>query len=316
MPDIVKEWTQDTELINHDVKRIPIWMKLYGLDVKYWGLESLKKLSGVVGRFIKCDDATFHGNFLGFARVMIEVEIGQDFPNIITFLNEYGVSKEIKVDPIPRTPKATEVVKTPVVVPPIPLVESSLPRRFLTRLMRNDRGEKRTFTPGGFSPGGLTFMESLSQSLQKTRLGITENRLVEKETKIKSSNGNKVRNNLGDQWAICTNSSLHKGGRIWLLWDPSAYDIDILDVQIHSIHFKVVDKIRRKNFWMTIVYGLNKAAERLPLWDSLRFYHNMTNGPWIVAGDFNSVMATNERIGGAPITHAEIRPMLQSIQDY
>ncbi|XP_074298590.1 uncharacterized protein LOC141629499 [Silene latifolia] len=96
-PVIVKEWTQDTELIKHDVKRIPIWMKLYGLDDKYWGLECLKKLSGVVGSFIKCDDATFHRNFLGFARIMIEVDVGQEFPDIITFLNEHGVSKQLKV---------------------------------------------------------------------------------------------------------------------------------------------------------------------------------------------------------------------------
>ncbi|XP_074267060.1 uncharacterized protein LOC141590362 [Silene latifolia] len=129
------------------------------------------------------------------------------------------------------------------------------------------------------------------------------------ETKIRSSNGNKVRNNLGDHWAICTNSTLHRGGRIWLLWEPTAYDINILDVQTQSIHFQVIDKIRRKQFWMTVVYGLNKAAERIPLWDSLRKYHSMIQGPWIVAGDFNSVMAVNERIGGAPISHAEIRPI-------
>ncbi|XP_074305135.1 uncharacterized protein LOC141640143 [Silene latifolia] len=293
-PVIIKEWTQDTELIKHDVKRIPVWMKLYGLDVKYWGLECLKKLSGVVGRFIKCDDATFHRNFLGFARIMIEVDIGQEFPEVITFLNEHGVSKQLKVpaqDPIPRTPKATEVAMTPVVVPAIPLVERSLPRRFLTRLMRNDRGEKRTVPSGVLTPGGVSIMESLSQSLQKTRLGIIENRLFEKGGSSKS------------------------GGRIWLLWEPTAYDIDILDVQIQSIHFQVIDKIRRQKFWMTVVYGLNKAAERIPLWESLRTYHNMVKGPWIVAGDFNSVMASNERIGGAPISHAEIRPMLQTIQD-
>ncbi|XP_074300092.1 uncharacterized protein LOC141631303 [Silene latifolia] len=135
------------------------------------------------------------------------------------------------------------------------------------------------------------------------------------ETKIRSSNGNKVKNNLGDHWAICTNSTLHRGGRIWLLWEPTAYDINILDVQIQSIHFQVIDKIRRKNFWMTVVYGLNKAAERIPLWDSLRNYHSMIQGPWIVAGDFNSVMEVNERIGRAPISHAEIKPMLQTIQD-
>ncbi|XP_074288414.1 uncharacterized protein LOC141613573 [Silene latifolia] len=50
--------------------------RIYGLDVKFWGVESLKKIFGVVGKFIKSDDATFHKNFLGFSRLLIEVEIG------------------------------------------------------------------------------------------------------------------------------------------------------------------------------------------------------------------------------------------------
>ncbi|XP_074318633.1 uncharacterized protein LOC141655452 [Silene latifolia] len=116
-----------------------------------------------------------------------------------------------------------------------------------------------------------TMQQEIKRSLILNKVGLCG--LL--ETKIRSSNGNKVRNNLGDHWAICTNSTLHRGGRIWLLWEPTAYDINILDVQIQSIHFQVIDKIRRKNFWMTVVYGLNKAAERIPLWDSLRKYHSM-----------------------------------------
>ncbi|XP_074265182.1 uncharacterized protein LOC141587606 [Silene latifolia] len=225
-PVIVKEWIQDTELIKHDVKRIPIWMKLYGLDVKYWGLECLKKLSGVVGGFIKCDDATVHRNFLGFARIMIEVDIGQEFPIVITFLNEYGVSKQLKV------------------------VYDWLPLQ-------------------------CTACKGLGHPTENCRKGMTK-------------------------------PAVRK------IWKPKVVPTQ---KQQKPAPKPVVDKIRRKNFWMIVVYGLNKAADRLPLWDSLRVYHSMTNGPWIVAGDFNSVMAVNERIGGAPISHAEIRPMLQTIQD-
>ncbi|XP_074315296.1 uncharacterized protein LOC141651483 [Silene latifolia] len=135
------------------------------------------------------------------------------------------------------------------------------------------------------------------------------------ETKIKVNNGNNVRLNICDGWSVCTNSSLHKGGRIWLIWDPSSYDVTIFDIQIQSIHTKVVDKVRRKEFWFTMVYGMNKLADREPLWDSLRKYHSGLNGPWLVGGDFNAIMASNERIGGAPITNAEMRPLSQLAHD-
>ncbi|XP_074290417.1 uncharacterized protein LOC141617141 [Silene latifolia] len=170
-----------------------------------------------------------------------------------------------------------------------PVVENSLPRRFISRLMRNEDGGKR------FTTGGVTFMEALSTSMHKARLGLIECRNMEKEESSKS----------------ITENGLHKGGRIWLIWDPKAFDVEIIDVAVQSIHTKVLDKARRKEFWFTVVYGLNKQAERHPLWDSLRQYCKIVRGPWVVGGDFNAVMASNERIGGAHISHAEMAPLSQ-----
>ncbi|XP_074301196.1 uncharacterized protein LOC141632554 [Silene latifolia] len=338
LPVIVNEWRPETELIKHDVKIVPIWMKIYGLDVKFWGQESLKKISGVVGKFVKSDDATTHRNFLGFARLLVEVEIVQQFPHEINFLDEHGKSQIVKVvyDWIPVscttckgmghvskdcwkgtgkmnvkqkvksvtkvpdksvvhvvtvTPVAPRVVMTPVIVQKTPTVESSIPRRLITKLMRTDKGEKRSFPPGGVS-----FMEALSSSFQRSRIDFFG--LVEKgETSKLKDNG------------------LHKGGKIWLIWDPHLFEVDVCDVTIQCIHSKIVDKARKVVFWFTVVYGLNHHNEIEDLWNSLRSYHGSVDGPWIVRGDFNSIMASDERIGGAPVTNAEVRPMLQTVQD-
>ncbi|XP_074299770.1 uncharacterized protein LOC141630932 [Silene latifolia] len=96
-PVIIKEWHPEMQLVKHEVKRIPLWMKLYDLDVKLWGIECLKKLSSGVGKFIKCDESTFHKNFLGFARIMVEVDIDQSFPTVLNFLDETDKSQTIKV---------------------------------------------------------------------------------------------------------------------------------------------------------------------------------------------------------------------------
>ncbi|XP_074288364.1 uncharacterized protein LOC141613524 [Silene latifolia] len=350
-PVIVNEWRPEIELIKHEVKIVPIWMKIHGLDVKFWGQESLKKISGVVGKFVKSDDATTHKNFLGFARILVEVEIGQQFPSEIKFLDEHGKTHTVKVvydwlpvsctgckgmghvakdcrkgtgkmkvskvrpaTKVPEksvvpvvtvTPVAPRVMMTPVIVQKTPIVESSIPRRFITKLMRNDKGEKRSFPPGS-----VTVMEALTASLQRSRLGISG--LVERgETSKSKDNGNTI----CQDWAICTNTSLHKGGRIWLIWDTKVYEVTVYDVTIQCIHSKVVDKARKTVFWFTVVYGLNQLNERDDLWNSLRSYHGRVNGPWLVGGDFNSVMASDERIGSAPVTNAETRPMLQTMQD-
>ncbi|XP_074292776.1 uncharacterized protein LOC141619656 [Silene latifolia] len=135
------------------------------------------------------------------------------------------------------------------------------------------------------------------------------------EAKIKSRNWNKVTNNICSNWAICTNSHLHSGGRIWIIWDPFLFEVDILDVTIQCIHTKVFDKARRKDFYFTVVYGLNSLGDREPLWQSIRSYHLQLNSPWLLCGDFNAIMERNERIGGAEITNAELRPMADAIRD-
>ncbi|XP_074315004.1 uncharacterized protein LOC141651181 [Silene latifolia] len=134
------------------------------------------------------------------------------------------------------------------------------------------------------------------------------------ETKIKSHRWLQVQNNLCDNWSICTNSSLHSGGRIWLLWDPVLFTVNVKDMTDQVIHTEIYDKVRRKSFCFTLVYGLNKAAERESLWSCLRQYQRSILGPWMVCGDFNA-MSIDERIGGAKVTRADIVPLAEVIHD-
>ncbi|XP_074300097.1 uncharacterized protein LOC141631307 [Silene latifolia] len=234
-PVIVKEWKPETELIKHDVKSIPIWVKLYGLDIKFWGTSCLSKISGLVGKFLRCDEATSRRAFLGFARMLVEVQIGQEFSTEIEFLDELGV---------------------PVIVGKSPVVETqSLPRRFITKMLRQDSSEPRIFTPRGIS-----LMDALTVSLLKAR---------------NVSNGKRVIQMVSDQ----------------------------------LIHAQVFDKGNNKKFWVTMVYGFNKSQERISLWNNLQACEGLVQGPWIVCGDFNSVIDVNERIGGADVTWSEMAPM-------
>ncbi|XP_074313343.1 uncharacterized protein LOC141648515 [Silene latifolia] len=104
-PVIINEWTPDSELHKHDVSKIPLWMKVYGLDIKFWSEKSLRKICGSVGQFIKCDEATCNRTYLGFARVMVEVTIGQQFPNAVQFIDKNGHNQRARIvyDWLPTT---------------------------------------------------------------------------------------------------------------------------------------------------------------------------------------------------------------------
>ncbi|XP_074290663.1 uncharacterized protein LOC141617376 [Silene latifolia] len=119
---------------------------------------------------------------------------------------------------------------------------------------------------------------------------------------------NKVRNNICSGWSICTNNSVAEGGRIWLLWNPGSFAVDILDVSPQSIHSRITMRGNQQVFYFTVVYGFNRAAERGTLWTSLKGYYNAVQGSWLVGGDFNNIIHPNERLGGAPVSLADIKP--------
>ncbi|XP_074288354.1 uncharacterized protein LOC141613514 [Silene latifolia] len=159
----------------------------------------------------------------------------------------------------------------------------SMSRRLISKLLRNDSGEPRLFTPRG-----ITFMDALNLSMQKAR---TESRSKPGFQVTSSENGH------------------HPGGRVWLLWDPTLYQVDVLNITEQCIHSKVYDKMKKDYFWFTLMYGFNKLLERESLWESIKVYGLTVDGPWLVCGDFNSITSVDERIGGVDVTWAEIAPM-------
>ncbi|KAL9241937.1 hypothetical protein vseg_015989 [Gypsophila vaccaria] len=96
-PMIVKEWTAEMEMKKTDVLSVPTWIQLHQLPLKFWG-KSLPKIAGLVGKYIHSDSATEHKTKLGFARVLVEVEVDQQFPDHISFRDEVGQVMKIAVE--------------------------------------------------------------------------------------------------------------------------------------------------------------------------------------------------------------------------
>ncbi|XP_074293131.1 uncharacterized protein LOC141620062 [Silene latifolia] len=80
------------------VKAVPIWLRLCGLPLKFWSKVCLEKLSGLLGKFVKRDAATEDKTRLGYARLLVEVEIGQEFPDKLFFKDEKGAEVSILVE--------------------------------------------------------------------------------------------------------------------------------------------------------------------------------------------------------------------------
>ncbi|KAK4729493.1 hypothetical protein R3W88_022481 [Solanum pinnatisectum] len=87
-PFIVKEWTQEQEFTKEELETVPIWIKFPGLDFKYWSRAGLSKIGSLIGKPMMVDHNTEARNGLNFARILVEVELGAQLPDVVKFTNE------------------------------------------------------------------------------------------------------------------------------------------------------------------------------------------------------------------------------------
>ncbi|XP_062085792.1 uncharacterized protein LOC133791901 [Humulus lupulus] len=88
-PIIVRPWTIDLADMRL-VKSVPIWVRLPGLGLQYWGTKCLSALMITIGKPILVDKVTKDRSMMQFARVLVEIEISDEIPKSIKFLNERG----------------------------------------------------------------------------------------------------------------------------------------------------------------------------------------------------------------------------------
>ncbi|XP_074303649.1 uncharacterized protein LOC141638125 [Silene latifolia] len=126
------------------------------------------------------------------------------------------------------------------------------------------------------------------------------------ETRVKSSNMNNVQDGLGSKWKFLMNNDVIEGGRIWILWDPSLFTVNVISKEWQLMHLQVTYLQNGFSWTCSMIYGSNKDSDRSSLWSSLKSLAASVHGPWLVMGDFNNVLYSNERIG-AKVTDAETK---------
>lgn len=92
--------------------------------------------------------------------------------------------------------------------------------------------------------------------------------------------------------------SLGQSGGIIAIWKTSFWQVDILKQSTQYLHLEVGWK-REAKWLLTVVYGKPHLQARISLWDDLREIQLGVNTAWAMVGDFNAILSSNERAGGA-----------------
>ncbi|XP_048499199.1 uncharacterized protein LOC125497012 [Beta vulgaris subsp. vulgaris] len=87
-PVVMKKWSPDLDMSKENITHVPVWVQFPSLDLKFWSVRALTKISSLIGKFVKADRATIEKEKLHFARVLIEISINETLPDSVLFLNE------------------------------------------------------------------------------------------------------------------------------------------------------------------------------------------------------------------------------------
>ena len=89
-----------------------------------------------------------------------------------------------------------------------------------------------------------------------------------------------------------------------VFWNPFTVKVDLLGSSAQALHLSETCLISQISFMVTFVYGFNTISARRSLWEDLRRCNSSC--PWIVLGDFNSMLSPADKHNGEAVSSYEI----------
>ena len=100
----------------------------------------------------------------------------------------------------------------------------------------------------------------------------------------------------------------HKpNGRILIIWQADKVELDIIESTDQTIHCMAFCKSTSIKFSISFVYAFNTIVGRRPLWENLCNFNYSYELPWLLLGDFNNVLSSEEKANGRPVRTYEVR---------
>lgn len=86
-------------------------------------------------------------------------------------------------------------------------------------------------------------------------------------------------------------------GGLWLLWDSSQINLQIQGSSFQEIH-ATAEVLNFPPILLSFIYASPLRERRNILWENLKSLSAVNSLPWVIGGDFNDVMAADEKWGG------------------
>jgi len=97
-PLILRKWAPGMQVLKLTLKSIPVWVKFLHLPLEYWNHTCLSHVASGVGRPLYADSITEEQKRLGYARVLVEIDMESECPKEIVICRANGDSVNIGVE--------------------------------------------------------------------------------------------------------------------------------------------------------------------------------------------------------------------------
>ena len=91
-------------------------------------------------------------------------------------------------------------------------------------------------------------------------------------------------------------------GGIWSFWSPGVVSLVQIEESSQHVTFRASLLNReRPDFFITAIYASSNWRKRRQLWSQLTEFHQIhvsDTVPWLLLGDFNSILDSSEKLGG------------------
>lgn len=117
------------------------------------------------------------------------------------------------------------------------------------------------------------------------------------ETHVNSDNASSISRFICPRFNWIFNYEHHSNGRIWVGFDPSLWQVDVISTSAQQITCMVLYLSSGVEFVLSFVYGHNTTLQRRELWNDLLFIHNnhtQDHKAWCLTGDFNICLGPDE----------------------
>ncbi|KAJ9536013.1 hypothetical protein OSB04_un000819 [Centaurea solstitialis] len=119
------------------------------------------------------------------------------------------------------------------------------------------------------------------------------------------------------RWPWVSNHLYSEGGtRILIGWDDAVFDLMVLNMSAQYINCQIQVRGTTVTFLVTFVYANNQSGPRRGLWSDLRkFRAIMGDKPWVLSGDFNTLLFPHDALGGMSRRNADMEEFASFVED-